>query len=169
MKILFSFLIIFTLALTGCIRHSDQQLKRKPRAKPVQENYNFKKLTPNLMVNDVNMTIKFYQDNFGFDPVVTMPDTGKFNFAILSNGNVELMIQKRESFSQELNIPKDAQTGGTFSLFFEVNDIIPLYEKTSSSGLQMVRELHQTFYGTKEFAVKDNNGYILIFSEASRK
>lgn len=169
MKILFSILLIFTLTLTGCIRHSDQQLKRKPRAKAVQENYNFKKLTPNLMVNDVNETIKFYHDNFGFDAVVTIPDTGKYNFAILSNGDIELMIQKRESFIQDLNVPKDEQVGGTFSLFFEVNDIVPLYEKTTSSGLQIARELHQTFYGSKEFTVRDNNGYILTFSEASKK
>ncbi|MGE5351627.1 MAG: VOC family protein [Acidobacteriota bacterium] len=169
MKILCSILLVFILTLTGCIRHSDQQLKRKPRQKAVQENINFKKLTPNLMVNDVNETIKFYHDNFGFDAVVTIPDTGKYNFAILSNGNVELMVQKRESFSQDMNIPVEQQIGGTFSLFFEVNDILPLYDKTTASGLQVVRELHQTFYGSKEFTVRDNNGYILTFSEASKK
>lgn len=169
MKILFSLLLAFTLALTGCIRHSDQQLKRKPRAKAVQENVNFTKLTPNLMVADVNETIKFYHDNFGFDAVVTIPDTGKFNFAILSNGDVELMIQKRESFSQDVNLPLEQQIGGTFSLFFEVNDIMPLFDKTTSAGLQVMRELHQTFYGSKEFTVRDNNGYILTFSEASKK
>lgn len=169
MKILFSILLVFTLALTGCIRHSDQQLKRKPRVKAVQENFNFKKLTPNLMVNDVNETIKFYHDNFGFDAVVTIPDTGRYNYAILSNGEVELMVQKRESFSQDMNVPSDQQIGGTFSLFFEVNDIIPLYDKITASGLQTVRELHQTFYGSKEFTTRDNNGYILTFSEASKK
>lgn len=168
MKILLSSLLIFILTLTGCIRHSDQQLKRKPRAVTAQENINFKKLTPNLMVADVNETIKFYHDSFGFDPVVTIPDTGKFNFAILSNGNVELMVQKRGSFTEDLNVAKDVQIGGTFSLFFEVNDIVPLYDKASSGSLQIVRELHQTFYGTKEFTVKDNSGYILTFSEASK-
>ncbi|HEX2865537.1 MAG TPA: VOC family protein [Ignavibacteriales bacterium] len=169
MKIISSLLLILTLTLSGCIRHSDQQLKRKTRQKAVQENVNFKKLTPNLMVNDVNETIKFYHDNLGFGADVTIPDTGKYNFAILSNGNVELMVQKRESFSQDLNVAKDAQIGGTFSLFFEVNDIVPLYEKATSAGLQMVRELHQTFYGTREFTIRDNNGYILTFSEAAQK
>jgi uncharacterized glyoxalase superfamily protein PhnB len=158
-----------TITLTGCIRHSDQQMKRKPRVKAVQENINFKKLTPNLMVNDVNSSIKFYHDYFGFDAVVTIPDTGQYNFAILSNGNVELMIQKRESFSEDLNVSKDQQVGGSFSLFFEINDIIPLYDKVTTAGIQVVRELHQTFYGTKEFTVRDNNGYILTFSEASKK
>ncbi|MGE5430250.1 MAG: VOC family protein [Syntrophomonadaceae bacterium] len=168
MKILFSLLLAFTLSLTGCIRHSDQQLKRKPRVKTVQENSGFRRLTPNLMVNDVNETIRFYHSNFGFDAVVTIPDTGKFNFAILSNGDVELMIQKRESFSEDMNVPIDQQVGGTFSLFFEISDIVPLADRTSAAGLQVVRQLHQTFYGSKEFTVKDNNGYILTFSEASR-
>ncbi|MGE5399700.1 MAG: VOC family protein [Ignavibacteriales bacterium] len=169
MKYFYSIILILSLFITGCIRRTDQPLKRKIHPKTAQqENVNFKKLIPNLMVLDVNKTLKFYSDAFGFEPVVTLPDTGNFNFAIVTNGDVELMFQKRESLNDDMGLFKGAQPGGTFILSFEVKDIVQVYEKASAHA-EMVRELHQTFYGTKEFAVKDNNGYILIFSEAMKR
>ena len=32
-----------------------------------------------------------------------------------------------------------------------------------------VKDLHETFYGKKEFAVRDLNGYYLVFAEDAQK
>ncbi len=37
-----------------------------------------KKLTPNLMVKDVNRTIKFYKEFLSFELAQTVPEAGQF-------------------------------------------------------------------------------------------
>ncbi|MGE5681052.1 MAG: VOC family protein [Bacillota bacterium] len=161
-------LFCLVLAFSGCIKHSDQPLNRKSRMKQAEEKATLKKLTPNLMVENVNQTMQFYKKAFGFEPVVTVPDTGTYSFAVLELGKVDIMVQSRESFAEDFGLGQDSAIGGTISLYIEVNDIVSLYDKASVNS-DIVKELHQTFFGTKEFSVKDNNGYILTFSEALKK
>lgn len=167
-KIFISVLLSAAILLPGCIKHSDQQLNRSLRTKNTAANTNFKRMTPNLMVNDVNSTVRFYKEVLSFEPVVTVPDTGMYDFAIISNGNVEIMLQRKENMEEDYPVMSNKPAGGTFTLNFEVKDIVMVYEKAIIKS-ELVQELHQTLYGTKEFAVKDNNGYILAFSEALRK
>lgn len=161
-------IVIFSFCLTGCIRHSDQPLPKKLlAADSTQSDKVIKKIIPNLMVNDVNQTIEFYKYIAGFEVITTVPDTGHFDFAILAKDGVELMVQRNENYVEEFPVFRGKEIGGTFSLFIEVDDILPIYDKASAQT-EIVKELHQTFYGTKEFSLKDNNGYILTFSEALR-
>ena len=44
---------------------------------------NLKKMTPNLMVEDVNNTIAFYKDILSFELLATVPETGQFNWAMM--------------------------------------------------------------------------------------
>jgi len=43
-----------------------------------------------------------------------------------------------------------------------VKESIAFYEKF---GFTIVNDLHKTFYGTREFAVQDPDGYICVFAE----
>ncbi|MDP4174226.1 MAG: bleomycin resistance family protein [Bacteroidota bacterium] len=162
-----SVILLLLASFSGCIKHSESPLRRKFKGNP-EEIAKLRRVTPNLMVENVNQTIDFYEKTFGFEPIVTIPDTGKFSRAILAFGRVEIMLQSRESFSEEFGIYNNPPAGGTVSLFFQVSNIVPLYDKVSVKTT-IVRELHQTFLGTKEFSAKDNNGYILTFSEALKK
>ena len=123
------------------------------------------KLTPNLMVKDVNKTIEFYENMLDFKVVISVPDTGNFDFAILSKDGIELMIQKRESFISELPHMCDSVIGGTFALYIDVEDIDEIYNKVKGT-CKILSDMHDTFYGTKEFSCKDINGYVLTFSES---
>ncbi|MCX6150102.1 MAG: hypothetical protein NTX22_06230 [Ignavibacteriales bacterium] len=165
-----SIIIIFILFIgfTGCIRHSDQGLNKRIKNKSTLEKINLKKLTPNLMVNNIDSSVQFYKNIIGLEPVLYYPDSLNIQFVILAKGNIELMLQKKESFVDELNEFGDKQAGGTFNLYFEVNEILMVYEKAISKSI-IIKELHQTLYGTKEFTIKDNNGYILTFSEPLKK
>ena len=40
-------------------------------------------LTPNLMVNDVEETIEYYTDILGFTLLMTVPETGKLDWAMV--------------------------------------------------------------------------------------
>ena len=50
---------------------------------------NLKKMTPNLMVEDVNSTLAFYKDVLNFELLATVPETGQFNWAMMRRDNVE--------------------------------------------------------------------------------
>ena len=51
-----------------------------------------KKLTPNLMVEDVNETVTFYQDVLGFALLASVPEEGQFNWAMMQHDAVEIMF-----------------------------------------------------------------------------
>lgn len=147
----------------GCIRHSDSGLNRRIKDAAIEKG-NVERISANLMVNDVNSTIKFYKNIAGFQVDATLPDTGSYDFAILKNGAAELRIQKRDSFAEDYDGSDTMRTGGSFTLYIEVKNILLVYERAILET-EILRELHQTRFGTKEFSVKDNNGYILVFAE----
>ena len=134
-----------------------------------------KKLTPNLMIEDVNKTIDFYKDILGFEFVMgvpteknevlmKLPEDKALIYALMKFGNIEVMFQAKESLSEDIPIFKDCKIGASLTLYFEVNNIGEMYEKLKDK-VTVVKELHTTRYGMQEFYIKDCNGYILGFSQ----
>lgn len=162
-----SFIIILTailLTLTGCIRHTDDGLRRREQKKTTEAASDIKRITPNLMVEDVEASVSFYKSVLGFDMVTAFPDTGRMSFAIVSRDNMDIMFQQKEDLISEIREFENVPLGGSFTIHIDVRDILMIYEKAVLSA-RIVQELHQTPYGTKEFSIKDNNGYIITFSE----
>lgn len=134
--------------------------------KEMEENskMKFNALTPNLMVSSVNKTIDFYNEVFGFETAITVPEEGDLNWAMITKDSVRLMIQKRESLEEDLLIFKNESIGGSFTLFIEVDDVEEVYNKAKGK-CELIEEMKTTFYGMKEFTVRDINGYVLTFAE----
>jgi lactoylglutathione lyase len=130
-------------------------------------NFMLKKLTPNLMVEDVAQTLTFYKDVLGFEVVMTLPEAAPFNFAIVSRDGVELMFQSRESLSENVPALTGSPIGASQTFYIEVTGINDLYEQIRDK-VEIVVDLHTTFYGTQEVYFRDINGYILSFSEAKQ-
>lgn len=124
-----------------------------------------KHLRPNLMVKDVNATIAWYADVFGAQTLVTVPETGAFDFAILKMGDVELMVEKAESLSEGISALQGIGIGGSFTLYTDVEDVDALYAKAKEKNVEIVKDMHETFYGTREFYMKDCNGYIWTLAQ----
>jgi uncharacterized glyoxalase superfamily protein PhnB len=125
---------------------------------------NLQKLTPNLMVEDVNATLAYYQDVFGFELEQSVPSEGQFDWASARRGEVELMFQSRSSLGKDLPDFQDLPIGGSLTFFIVLQGIQELYERVRGQA-EVVQDLHDTFYGMREFATKDLNGYILTFAE----
>ena len=124
-----------------------------------------KKLTPNLMVEDVHHTLTFYQDILGFDLEMTLPETAPFDFAIVQRDGVELMFQSRQSLSDNVPALAGSAIGASQTFYVEVAGINELYQQLRGK-VEILVDLHNTFYGTQELYFRDINGYILSFSEA---
>lgn len=135
------------------------------------------KLNPNLMVKDVKETVAFYTDNLGFKLVMAVPETQdgilteipedkKVVYALVKNGNAEIMFQEEESFKKDVPVLADSALGASCTFYFEVEDLEKFYAGIKDK-VEVVKELFTTWYGMKEFYIRDNNGYVLTFAEAT--
>ena len=125
-----------------------------------------KKLTPNLMVEDVQQTLAFYTEVLGFTVLTTVPEHPPFGFAIVQRDQVTLMFQSRPSLSENVPALTGSPIGASQTFYIEVEGVLDLYEALHGK-VEIVVDLHKTFYGTQEFYFRDCNGYILSFSEAA--
>jgi uncharacterized glyoxalase superfamily protein PhnB len=127
-------------------------------------NVKVNKLAPVLMVEDVAATIGFYEDALGFERVMTVPDEGPFVWGMAANGGVEIQFGAAKSFADDLgDAVKGRPMGGTLALYMDVDDVDALY-KAVEGRVKIVKEIHETFYGTREFYMCDCNGYVLGFA-----
>ena len=51
--------------------------------------HHLKKLTPNLIVSDVDRSMAFYRDVLGFSVAQTVPDAAPYVFAIVTSGDAQ--------------------------------------------------------------------------------
>lgn len=123
-----------------------------------------KSLTANLMVADVNETVDFYRDVLGFQLVMSLPEGGNYDWAMMSNGGAQIMFQALDSLVEEYPAFSDSAVGGSLVLFIVLEGIDEFHESIKDKA-KIVVDLHDTFYGMREFAIEDNNGYVLTFAE----
>jgi len=123
-------------------------------------------MTPNLMVENVDTTVAFYQDILGFSMIDSMPsDKGEVKWALIQKDEVQLMLQEKENLIEEYPILSTAKLQPSLSLYMMVGDFDQLYEDIKSKHT-ILKDVNVTSYGLTEFAIADNNGYVLTFSKA---
>ncbi len=128
------------------------------------------KLTPELMVEDVNKTVEFYCDTLGFTLINSVAEeegSEQYQWASVQSGDFAIMLQSRKSLVPDMPEFENIPLGGSFFLFIETVNISLWYE-TIKEKVQIVQELHTTNYGTQEFMFKDINGYILVFAQRQK-
>jgi uncharacterized glyoxalase superfamily protein PhnB len=124
-----------------------------------------KKITPVLMVEEVEPCVQFWVERLGFDQTTEVPDGDKIGFAILQKGGVELMYQSYASMEKDLHgkdIAREFRRGPTF-LYVEVENLDEIIAATE--GAPVVVPVRTTFYGAKEIGIKDPSGHIMVFAQ----
>lgn len=125
--------------------------------------------TPNLMARNVRQTVDFYTTILGFKLVGAVPESGNdLVFAIVQSGNVMFMFQEENSLKEEYPQLAKYPLGGGLTFYIHVSDIHGLYGKLNGK-VTIAKEMHETFYGSTDFAIEDCNGYILTFSQENTK
>jgi uncharacterized glyoxalase superfamily protein PhnB len=123
-----------------------------------------KTLTPNLMVENVQDTVDWYRSVLGFESVAEVPAETGLVFAIVHRDTVRLMFQARSSLEEDLPVLRGAPIAASQTFYIEVDDVDGLRRQVDGK-IKIVKDLHDTFYGTREFYFTDCNGYVLSFSE----
>jgi len=122
-----------------------------------------KKITPVLFVQEVEPCVKFWVERLGFEKTTEVPDGDKLGFAILQKGGVELMYQSYASLEKDIpGVAAAVRKGPTF-LYIEVENLDVIVG--AMQGTEVVVPVRTTFYGAKEFGVKDPAGHILTFAQ----
>ena len=121
-------------------------------------------LSPNLVVKDVNRSVQFYSGKLGFNLIVSVPEQGVFNWAMVQRGPVTIMFQTLPSIQEDLPELKIQVKGSLGTFYIKVKGLDQLYQ-TLKGNVEIIVEMRKTFYGAREFAVKDPDDYILMFAE----
>lgn len=98
---------------------------------------------------------------------MSVPKEGVLHWAMVQCGEVNLMFQEKHKMVAEYPIFENRDMGGGLTFYIKVADVRGLYNKIQSQ-VQMVSDLHQTFYGAEEFAIQDINGFVLTFAGEPR-
>ena len=127
----------------------------------------FGKLTPNLLVDDVERSLRFYEDTLGFTRGFTVPEQRPFVFGSVASGAVEIFFNEKNTATKEYPAFAGKAIGLTGTMFVELQGsggIEPLHERLKAM-VPIVMPLVTQWYGVKEFAIADPDGYLITFAE----
>jgi len=123
-----------------------------------------KKLTPNLVVSNVEASLKFYREMLGLETGMTVPEQAPYVFGSVTNGAVEVFFNDQKVVAAEY--PKLAATiGGSFTLYMEVDDLRAVQDQVQKNGAKISMPVTEQFYGMREFAFEDGDGYTITIAE----
>lgn len=124
----------------------------------------YRKLTPNLLVANVERAVAFYVDVLGFTRGMTVPEESPLVFAQVTSGAVEIFFNDARGAVEEYPVLGGRPIGASGTMFIEVEQIEALHASLDGKA-PIVMPLVTQFYGMKEFAIADPDGYLITFAE----
>jgi uncharacterized glyoxalase superfamily protein PhnB len=116
------------------------------------------KVVPMIHVPDVRATADWYC-GLGFTVIDTYGDDGEgLSFAILSFGSSEVMFNQGGRPSTDHRREVD--------LYVYADNVDDLYRRVKDR-VEVVEGLHDTFYGMREFIIRDLNRFWITFGQPS--
>jgi hypothetical protein len=108
-----------------------------------------------IHVPDVASTADWYT-SIGFKLVRSNLEDGEMNWALLRLGNSELMLQAggKPSTAHRREVDLYIHT-----------DNLQAWHATLNGRVQVVEDLHDTFYGMRELIIRDINGFWVTFGQ----
>ncbi len=145
---------------------SDRSIRpRPPAAKLKGDTMKFQKLTPNLVVRDVAASMEFYRTVLGFQPAITVPEQPPFVFGSVTSGGVEIFFNDQKVVAEDYPALGTRPIGGSLTLFMEVEGIEEVLAAVQKSAAKITMPLKEQFYGMREFAFEDPEGWIITVAE----
>ncbi len=122
------------------------------------------KITPNLIVSNVERSLAFYTDVLGFARGMTVPEQSPFVFASVTSDAVEIFFNDRSTVAKESPQMAGLAFGGGNTMFIEVEGIDALHDRVAPKAA-IVLPLVTQWYGMREFAITDPDGYVITFAQ----
>ena len=120
------------------------------------------RIYPTLRYRDAEAMIRWLKDIFGFTERVVYRSDGVVRHAELAYGSSILMLgQSRDD--EYGRLIGDISGRRTDSIYVAVNDPDTLHAKAKAAGARIEMELHNTDYGSRDFACRDPEGNLWSF------
>ena len=127
---------------------------------------NVKRITPVLLVKEIEPLISFWVERLGFEKTIEVLDGDKVGFVIFQMGSLEVMYQTYASVEKDAPplMSAEARKGPTY-LYLEVDNLDAVLAAMKQA--RMVMPVRTAFYGMKEFAVQDPGGHFVTFAQSA--
>src|SRR5207244_10548152 len=107
-------ILVLVFALSSVRANSSQEIK----------SMNVKRITPVLLVKEIEPIVPFWVERLGFSKTIEVPDGNKLGFAAFQKGTAEVMYQTYESVEKDAPPSMSAGAGkGPAYLYLEVEDL----------------------------------------------
>jgi len=113
------------------------------------------RVVPMIHVPDVRATAEWYR-TIGFTVERTNEEDGEMNWASLSFDSTEVMLN---AGGQPSSSPRRE-----VDLYVHVDDIAEFHERLKGR-VEVVEAPHETFYGMREFIIRDPNRFWITFGQ----
>ena len=111
------------------------------------------RVSPVMAVTNIEETLAFYRDLLGFECISRTE-----GWAALRKDDVEIMFTLPNTHEP---FEKCVFTG---SIYFNTSDVDAQWSALKDKA-RIVYPIENFYYGMREFAIRDNNGYILQFGQ----
>lgn len=137
----------------------------------------YNNITPNFAVKNVRETVLYYRDVLGFKLDLLVPTGEKaihtelneqveYDYAMMTKDKVFVMFLEENCMRSDIPSFKESTGESIVSFYIDVDNIDELHESLNGK-VEVVKDLHTTWYGMKEFYIKDCNGYTLAYGQKS--
>lgn len=121
-----------------------------------------RKLTPILLVEEIEPCLPFWVERLGFKVTAELPHQGRLGFVILVRDGVEVMYETRALMEVDIPALADGPMPGSTILYLDVSNIEDTTRRLE--GAEVVVPLRQTTYGRAEIFVREPAGNVVAFS-----
>ncbi|MGH9741788.1 MAG: VOC family protein [Candidatus Acidiferrum sp.] len=125
---------------------------------------NVKRISPVLLVNEIESQLPFWIDRLGFAKTIEVPGGDKLAFVAFQKGSAEVMYQTYASVEADAPpvMAAAARKGPTY-LYIEVDDLNAIL--VAMHDIPNVMPERTAFYGMREFTVQDPAGHFVTFAQ----
>src|SRR5882724_11948377 len=121
-------------------------------------------ILPHITYQNIAAAMVWLTKAFGFTEHYRYGEPGRIDGAQMHLGGAWIMLN-----SARPGRSSPAQAGsGTQSLTVFVDDVDAHFERAKSAGAKIVEDLHETFYGERQYGAEDLEGHHWLFSRHAR-
>ena len=114
---------------------------------------------PQLRTTDLRSSIRFYTTKLGLQLEFQYQDF----YAGIRAGNQVFHLKLVDEKDPSIRFVED---GEHFHLYLETNDVAAAAADLKANGVSLVKDVHDTPWGTREVVIKDDQGHTLYLGES---
>jgi len=116
------------------------------------------RVIPQLRTTDLKASILFYTTKLGLQLEFQYQDF----YAGIRAGNQVFHLKLVDQKDPSIQFVED---GEHFHLYLETNDVAAAAAALKANGVFVVKDVHDTPWGTREIVIKDDQGHTLYFGQ----